>query len=279
MVAGMSLLSLLPDVIAITKQAGAAIVRIYEKDEIEIQDKFDQSPLTEADLMSHRIITQRLKQLTPTIPILSEESELTPFAERRQWTDFWLIDPLDGTKEFIQRNDEFTVNIAYIRNHKPLMGVIYVPVTGELFTGLVGQGAFKQVHNGPEVPIEVVTMAERHDAGQFPEVLMSHRAKEQKLEHMLIHLERRLPGLNRRKIGSSLKFCRLAEGQADLYPRFGPTSEWDTAAGQAILEAAGGTVITLEKQVLSYNHRESLENPSFLAIADPSYQWPDCLYG
>jgi 3'(2'), 5'-bisphosphate nucleotidase len=247
--------SLLP----IVARAGDAIMRIYEGG-FTVQQKDDDSPLTAADLESQRIILDGLTRLTPDIPILSEESAAAPWAQRRTWTELWVVDPLDGTREFVKRNGEFTVNVALVTNHEPVLGVVTAPAQGLVFWGASGVGAFTE-HRGaartaihtssPQRPLRVVG-SRSHLSPQTAEYL------DRVAEHSLTG------------VGSSLKFCLLAEGKADLYPRFGPTSEWDTAAGQALLEAAGGHVTRLDGHRLRYNCRESVINGDFVAFTDPS---------
>lgn len=247
---------LLNDVIRLAKNAGDKILAIYRCSEnMAVQVKNDQSPLTEADLVSHRVITQGLLELTPKWPILSEESAVIPYAERELWQRYWLVDPLDGTKEFIQKTDDFTVNIALIENHKPILGIVSAPALQLCYSAAQGKGAFKQIAETPSQPINtrkkletstVVVASRRHGLGELQAFLGRLG------DHTIVHR------------GSALKFCIVAEGAADIYPRFGPTSEWDTAAGQCIVEAAGGKVVDLSGHPLRYNTKESLVNSSFL---------------
>ncbi len=240
-------------------RAGDAIMQIYDG-AFTVQRKDDDSPLTLADLESQRIILDGLTRLTPDIPVLSEESAQAPWTERRAWRELWVVDPLDGTREFVKRNGEFTINIALVVDHEPLLGLIAAPAMGLLYWGAAGSGAFTH-HRGaapaaihvsqPQLPLRVVGSR-------------SHASAETAayLARLGPHL---LDG-----IGSSLKFCLIAEGRADLYPRFGPTSEWDTAAGQALLEAAGGQVTRLDGHRLRYNCRESVLNGNFVAFSHSS---------
>ncbi len=250
-------------VIEIARRAGSAILKVYEN-EFEIEHKQDKSPLTEADLASHRIIRDGLKALTPDIPILSEESASAPYAERRVWQRYWLVDPLDGTKEFIKRNGEFTVNIALIEAGAPVMGVVYVPVSGVLYQGESGVGAVRIDDDGMKMSIHVT------DRRRDPMRVAGSRT------HAGDSLTRFLERIGDHEIlsmGSSLKLCLVAEGSADVYPRLGPTSEWDTAAAQAVVEAAGGQVTDTDLQPLRYNQKESLLNPYFLAFGDSGEDW------
>jgi len=260
---GADLKALLPEVADIARRASAAILSVYGKD-FEVARKDDQSPLTEADLASQEIIVDALTRLTPGIPILSEEAADIPFAERSSWKHYWLVDPLDGTREFVSRNGEFTVNIALISDHAPLLGVVLVPVTGNCYCGLAGQGASLQDGGHPPREIRV-----RVPHAQ-PLVVVGSRS------HANPRLEKHLEGLGEYELvamGSSLKFCLVAEGKADFYPRLGPTSEWDTAAAHAVVVAAGGQLLRLDGSPLEYNTKESLLNPEFLAIGDPSFDW------
>jgi 3'(2'), 5'-bisphosphate nucleotidase len=247
----------------IAVRAGAAILDVYGR-EIEVVTKDDDSPLTQADLASHRVITAALAELTPDVPLLSEESAGIEYAERAAWTEYWLIDPLDGTKEFINRNGEFTVNIALIRNHEPVLGVVHVPVTGVTYTGITGQGAWRSDAGADPVPISVRLPC------PSPVTVVGSRSHANPA--LAGHLEA-LGDYRLVSMGSSLKFCLLAEGKADFYPRLGPTSEWDTAAAHAVVLAAGGRIVRLDGEPLRYNCKESLLNPEFLVIADDSRDW------
>jgi 3'(2'), 5'-bisphosphate nucleotidase len=243
----------------IVARAGAAIMRIYGSG-FTVQHKEDDSPLTLADLESQRVIIEGLNAITPGIPILSEESAQAPWSERRSWSELWVVDPLDGTREFVKRNGEFTVNIALVREHEPVLGVVAAPAQGLLYWGAAGLGAFSQAQGGAQVPIQV-------SAPQNPLRVVGSRshASAETAGYLA-----RLGPHEMKGIGSSLKFCLVAEGSADLYPRFGPTSEWDTAAGQAVLEAAGGHVTRPDGHRLRYNCRDSLINGDFLAFSNPS---------
>jgi 3'(2'), 5'-bisphosphate nucleotidase len=243
----------------IAASAGAAIMRVYGAG-FTVQRKEDDSPLTLADLESQRVILEGLAQVTPGVPILSEESAQSPWGERRTWRELWVVDPLDGTREFVKRNGEFTVNIALVVEHEPVLGVIAAPALGLYYWGAAGVGAFSHHANSPEIPIQV-------SAPQSPLRVVGSRSHAS--PETSSYLARLAPHVMT-GIGSSLKFCLLAEGKADLYPRFGPTSEWDTAAGQALLEAAGGYVTRLDGHRLRYNCRESLINGDFLSFSDPS---------
>jgi 3'(2'), 5'-bisphosphate nucleotidase len=240
-------------------RAGAAIMQIYDAG-FAVQRKEDNSPLTLADLESQRVIIEGLSELTPDIPILSEESAQAPWGERQTWRELWVVDPLDGTREFVKRNGEFTVNIALVLEHEAVLGVVAAPAQGLLYWGASGAGAFSHHRGAAQLPIHV-------SLPQNPLRVVGSRS----------HASAATAGYLARLgphvmtgIGSSLKFCLLAEGKAELYPRFGPTSEWDTAAGQALLEAAGGHVTRLDGHRLRYNCRESVINGDFLAFSHPS---------
>jgi 3'(2'), 5'-bisphosphate nucleotidase len=245
-------------------RAGAVIMDIYDG-AFAVQKKEDNSPLTLADLESQRVIAEGLTQLTPDVPILSEESAQAPWAERKHWMELWVVDPLDGTREFVKRNGEFTINIALVVDHEPLLGIVAAPAQGLLYWGARGVGAFSRHRGAAQSSIHV---APPHT----PVRVVGSRS------HASAETAGYLAGLGPHTlsgIGSSLKFCLIAAGQADLYPRFGPTSEWDTAAGQALLEAAGGHVTRPDGHRLRYNCRESLINGDFIAFSHPSVLSPE----
>jgi 3'(2'), 5'-bisphosphate nucleotidase len=239
---------MLPDLerlLKIAVDAGAAILTVYNNPEEAslIKLKTDQSPLTLADEASHTIIDQGLQVLTPDIPILSEEGADIPYSLRRQWQTFWCVDPLDGTKEFIRRNGEFTVNIALIQDSQPVLGVIYVPVTGTLYYGGTGMGSFKRTADGVTTPIRVAAEAQEW-------VAVGSRSHASPEEAAVLG---QYPIASSITAGSSLKFCLVAEGKAHLYYRHGPTMEWDTAAGQAIVTASGGVMTMPDGAPFVYN--------------------------
>jgi 3'(2'), 5'-bisphosphate nucleotidase len=238
-------------------------MRIYETG-FNVTLKDDRSPLTEADLSAQRVIGAGLAALTPDIAMLGEESPPEAIAQRRAWRALWLVDPLDGTREFVKRNGEFTVNIALIEDHEPVLGVVAAPAHSVLYAAARGCGAFRRDADGTRVPIAAC----RHAAS--PLRVLGSRSHGDALTETLLA---RLGPQQRVAIGSALKFGLLAEGQADLYLRCGPTSEWDTAAGQALLTEAGGCVLDLRGAPLRYNARDVLINPSFLAYADRSRDW------
>lgn len=256
-------------VIAIARRASAAILKIYDSD-FDVVRKADASPLTAADLAAHHCIVDGLSALTPGIPVLSEESADAVTADRRrQWPRLWVVDPLDGTREFVKRNGEFTVNIALVDDGVPVFGVIQAPVGGVLWHGTPGAGAFRCDADG-ERAIHV------HRPAASPLRIAASRSH---LDPRTAALMQRIGEVESIGLGSSLKFCRLAEGGMDVYPRFGPTSEWDTAAGQAILEAAGGAVLDPQGRPFRYNQRDTVLNGDFFALGDPSLPWREWLTG
>jgi 3'(2'), 5'-bisphosphate nucleotidase len=259
----------LPAVMQIADAAGREIMRIYEGG-FSVTLKDDRSPRTEADLAAQRVIEAGLAQLTPHWPMLGEESAPEMFAQRRAWSTLWLVDPLDGTREFVKRNGEFSVNIALVQDGEPLLGVIAGPARSVLYAGARGVGALRRDADGVCRPIH-----SRTPAATPLRVLGSRSLGDARLERAL----QRLGPLRRIGLGSALKFGLLAGGDGDLYVRRGPTSEWDTAAGHALLLEAGGCVVDLDGRPLRYNLRDQLTNPSFLAYADRSRDWPALLQG
>lgn len=250
-------------VVALAESAGRAILEVYAT-EFDVQSKEDDSPLTRADLASHRCIADGLHALAPDMPVISEESGLAPFAIRSAWPRYWLIDPLDGTREFVNRNGEFTVNIALIDEGRPVFGVVHVPVQGKTYVGCERHGAeVREVGKAPR-PIRVAP------ASREPvRVVGSRSHRGSSLDAFLD----RLGNAEMVAMGSSLKFCTVAEGGADIYPRLGPTSEWDTAAAQAVVEQAGGKVLELDGKPLSYNRKEDILNPWFVVIGPTDHDW------
>jgi 3'(2'), 5'-bisphosphate nucleotidase len=292
--------TLLPQIIALAKQAGDAIMSVYLHTEngkqggtksaahegerlvdsglspirgsaqlqsqglgLVVQYKKDDSPLTQADLASHEVLVRGLSMLTPEIPILSEEGSDIPYEVRAQWKTFWLLDPLDGTKEFIQRNGDFTVNVALIQDGAPILGVVFAPAQQRLYYAAEGVGAFLQQANDEPCPLYVEeptakalrVVVSRSHAGAETEVFLEKlRAVWQQNVEVV-------------SVGSSLKLCYIADRSAHLYPRFGPTMEWDIAAAQCIVEQAGGVVFDLQRERLTYN-KPDLHNPYFMAACD-----------
>ena len=251
--------SLLDPVVTIARKAGDEILKIYESADFGVETKADHSPLTAADRASHEVIVRELAALTPDIPIMSEESAAIPYEERSSWSEYWLVDPLDGTKEFIKRNGEFTVNIALIRGHDAVLGVVHVPVKDDDYYGCRDHGAFLRRAGGAAEIIRA-----HADTAEPVRVVGSRSHRGASLEAFLDRVgpHEMVP------MGSSLKLCLVASGDADVYPRLGPTSEWDTAAAQAVVECAGGVVVDLEGQPIRYNTRPEVLNPFFLVYGD-----------
>ncbi|WP_250461389.1 3'(2'),5'-bisphosphate nucleotidase CysQ [Microbulbifer litoralis] len=271
--------ALLEPVIDICRRAGDAILEVYNSSaELEVDTKADDSPVTAADLAAHRVLAPALADLLDGVPVLSEEQEMPPFEQRRQWQRYWIVDPLDGTKEFIRRNGEFTVNVALIDGGEPVLGVVYVPVLDITYAGCKGdadgeQGvAFKRTADG-ETPISARALQPRLDAGEPVELVASRSHGAGAVDQLVERIESSVGEVACKNMGSSLKLCLVAEGAADLYPRLAPTCEWDTAAAQAVVEAAGGTVVDEQFQLLRYNTKDSLLNPFFHVIGDPSFDW------
>ncbi|MCY4363021.1 MAG: 3'(2'),5'-bisphosphate nucleotidase CysQ [Gammaproteobacteria bacterium] len=249
---------------AIAREAAQKIMDVYVTD-FEIRNKTDRSPLTMADMASHDLICAELARLTPDIPVLSEEAAHIPYSVRKSWDPYWLVDPLDGTREFIKRNGEFTVNIALIRENYPVLGVIYAPVKEVCYFAAKNEGAYKQATGAAGIRIKAKTS--RADALVVAGSRSHGNERQQEFFRNLGHNTKSIA------IGSSLKFCLVAEGAADIYTRFGPTSEWDTAAGQCIVEEAGGRVTDTGFNRLRYNAKDSLLNPDFVVYADPAFDW------
>ncbi|RLA09096.1 MAG: 3'(2'),5'-bisphosphate nucleotidase [Gammaproteobacteria bacterium] len=247
--------------------AGQQILEVYG-DEFAVEYKADESPLTLADQRSHDVIVAGLQALGTGLPILSEEGDMPDFASRSQWSQYWLLDPLDGTKEFVKRNGEFTVNIALVDAGVPVLGVVYVPVTGVTYFAWAGGGSWRQ--ESGETPEKITVRQAAPDGCLAVVCSRSHRGA--RLEALL----QRLGNYEAVPMGSSLKLCLVAEGLADFYPRLGPTSEWDTAAAHAVVLEAGGQVTDLQRLPLLYNQKESLLNPEFLVMPAGHPDWlPD----
>jgi 3'(2'), 5'-bisphosphate nucleotidase len=252
------LTELLPRVTALACESGRTILAIYGDPNPVVQYKLDHSPVTQADLVSHHILESGLARIEPHWPVLSEESVEVPFDERKSWRHFWMIDPLDGTKEFLHRTGEFTVNIALIEEDRPILGVVYAPVIDKLYFAARGAGSYR-TDGKVTMPIKVASAT----TGSTRFVVSRHHASEQETLSNFIDQTK---GSEPIVMGSSLKFCLIAEGAADVYPRIGPTMEWDTAAAQCILEEAGGSVIDLGGNTIRYN-KQVLLNPGFVARA------------
>ena len=264
----LDLQTLINPLLALSRTAGAAICQHYGSAEAaEYEDKGDDSPLTRADLDSHAILTAGLKNLESDIPILSEESTGISVAQRLAWTRYWLVDPLDGTREFLDRTGEFTINIALIDDHVPVLGLLYLPLEKKAYLGIPGVMAcsYEYVHEA----WQAVDLRTRQLPPNGPlTVLAGVRHRGPRLNNCLAWLEARRGPLLRKNSGSALKFCQLADGFGDFYPRFSPCCEWDTAAGQALLVAAGGGLLGMDGHPVRYNLGESLYSPDFYAVAD-----------
>ncbi|MGL6260652.1 3'(2'),5'-bisphosphate nucleotidase CysQ [Vibrio sp. WXL103] len=258
---------LIPNVIEIARSAGQLILDIYQKKQYEEYTKSDETPVTSADIAAHKLITKHLSELTPDIPVLSEEAADISLEQRSQWSRYWLVDPLDGTQEFIARSGDFATIIALVDNHRPVMGVVYAPVSGVTYYAYHGKGAWKipemdesvriksHLHPGPSQSI-AIAISRRQDINSITNRLSSA------WNYELVPLG-----------SAALKACLVAEGAVDCYLRLGPTGEWDTAATQCIVEEAGGRILNTHLEPLSYNQRETLENPNFIVLGDESLDW------
>jgi len=256
-------------VCGIARDAGAAIMQVYGGADFDVRMKSDDSPLTAADLAAHEVIVAGLTQLAD-LPVLSEESESIDWEIRRSWPRYWLVDPLDGTKEFVGRNGEFTVNIALIDGGVPVMGIVYVPVTGVLYAGTQsaeGKSAWIEDASGRRA------IGTRPASDAQLTMVGSRRHGNDALEALVDRLRGEFGSVEMTSMGSSLKICLVAAGEADLYPRLAPTCEWDTAAAQGVLEAAGGQVVDADFQVLRYNAKADLLNPHFYVVGDTARDW------
>ncbi|HTL47020.1 MAG TPA: 3'(2'),5'-bisphosphate nucleotidase CysQ [Verrucomicrobiae bacterium] len=251
-------------VVEISEQAGRAIKAIYEGGDFGTTFKEDHSPLTKADQAAHELIQGELIRISPDIPVISEESAVPPYEKRRGWSQCWLVDPLDGTKEFIKRNGEFTVNIALVRGGDPVLGVVHAPVLGMTYSGAQGLGAYKKA-NGGETRLFV---SDYRKDGLI--VVASRSHTNERLKAFLA----RLPDASMISMGSALKICLVAEGKANFYPRLSPTMEWDTAAAHCVVNEAGGSLATAEGGLLRYN-REDMVNPEFVVCGAPPFAWRD----
>ncbi|MGF1698082.1 3'(2'),5'-bisphosphate nucleotidase CysQ [Vibrio lamellibrachiae] len=269
---------LLPSVIEVARSAGQLILDIYQTKQYESYVKSDETPVTSADIAAHKLILKQMSELTPDIPVLSEEAADISLEQRKQWDRYWLVDPLDGTQEFIARSGDFATIIALIDNNKPIMGVVYAPVSGVTYYAYSGKGAWK-IPNTDEAPnVENAVSIE------------SHKHKQDQKQSIGIAISRRqdINGITGRMssawdydlvpLGSAaLKACIVAEGSVDCYLRVGPTGEWDTAATQCIVEEAGGRILSTKLAPLSYNERETLENPNFIVLGDEGLPWDEIL--
>ncbi|MFK3797317.1 3'(2'),5'-bisphosphate nucleotidase CysQ [Pseudomonas sp. NPDC088444] len=255
---------LLAPVIALCRQAGKVILPFWRSG-VEVTSKSDNSPVTAADLAAHEVLVSGLKALDPSIHILSEEDANIPLSERSQWQRWWLVDPLDGTKEFISGSEEFTVNVALIENGRVVFGVVSMPTNDRCYFGGAGLGAWR---SDAVDHIQPISARNQPGDGEPFTVVASRRHSSPEQEALLAGLSSVVGELKLTNIGSSLKFCLLAEGSADCYPRLAPTSQWDTAAAQGVLEGAGGVVLNLAGETFDYPARESLLNGFFLALPE-----------
>ncbi len=263
---------LVSSAIAISHGAGRLILDIYDAG-FEVETKTDGSPLTTADKRSHEFIVSELVGLTPGVPVVSEESVALNYTERRQWQQYWLVDPLDGTKEFVKRSGEFTVNIALMQNNEPALGVVHTPVKGWTHWGYKNGGSWIQRDTSESTPIRT-----RHYGGGPATVVASRSHGRGRSQEFLDRLASKEGPVELAIMGSALKICLVAEGSGDIYPRFGPTGEWDTAAADIVLSEAGGRLVDCNMARLRYN-KEILLNPSFLALCDGNYDWSGLLTG
>ena len=263
----------LPSIIEIARSAGQLILEIYEKKDYEEFIKSDDTPVTSADLAAHKLILKKLSELTPDIPVLSEEDADISLEQRSQWDRYWLVDPLDGTQEFIARSGDFATIIALIEHNKPVMGVVYAPVSGVSYYAYSGKGAWKI----PDLNDSVKIKTHRHELpNQSIAMAISRRQDINRItSHMSSAWNYDLVPLG----SAALKACLVAEGAVDCYLRLGPTGEWDTAATQCIVEEAGGRILNTQLEPLSYNERETLENPNFIVLGDADLPWAEILQG
>lgn len=259
------------DVIALAREAGEAILSIYNRSEYTAIEKSDDSPLTEADIAANNILVAGLTRIRD-IPIISEEADTPSLEERKQWSQFWLIDPLDGTKEFIDRNGEFTINIALIQNHTPIFGLIYAPVSNEVFYGGDGKAYCIRGNQAPTLLKSSSPSAQVREQNHI-RVFGSRRHATEQLKHLCEHLRDRLSQVELISVGSALKLGYLADGQAELYPRFGNVSEWDIAAGHAILRCVGGDILTRQYEPIRYGDKPGMVVPGFFAVGCLDFDW------
>ena len=255
----------------IIREAGSEILSVYsDNSNFRVNYKEDDSPITKADRLANRIIVRALKKLPVNFPILSEESAKPSYRKRESWIDYWLIDPLDGTKEFIKQNGEFTVNIAHIRNGIPEMGAVHVPVNGVTYLGKRGSGAWMVDQDDAAREIHARKI---ENPSRAIKVMTSRSHRNDLLDNLIQNISGKVGEVEIVTMGSSLKICLLAEGKADLYPRLTPTCEWDTAAAHAVLAGSGGEIFDVNFRSLKYNQKSSLLNPNFFAVADPNFDW------
>ncbi|MGC9459670.1 3'(2'),5'-bisphosphate nucleotidase CysQ [Vibrio genomosp. F10] len=263
---------LIPSVVEVARSAGQLILDIYETKQYEAYVKSDETPVTSADIAAHKLIVNQLSALTPDIPVLSEEAADISLEKREKWSRYWLVDPLDGTQEFIARSGDFATIIALIDNNQPIMGVVYAPVSGVTYYAYKGKGAWKV----PDLCEKVEIESHKHEQGQKQSIGMAI-SRRQNINSITARLSSAW-NYDLVPLGSAaLKACLVAEGAVDCYLRIGPTGEWDTAATQCIVEEAGGRILSTQLAPLSYNQRETLENPNFLVLGDESLPWDEIL--
>ncbi len=256
-------------VVDISIRAGKEILRIYQSN-FSVRRKSNDSPVTEADIAANDVILSSLNELSPDIPIISEESHIPAFSERSCWQRFWLIDPLDGTRSFVRGGGQFTVNIALIEGNYPILGVVHSPVEQKTYWGTVNSGAFRIDGDG-DVPVAIHADCLQKN---FIRIIAPKSRLLKAVQEFKNNLESSAIGCEVSYSSSSIKFCRIAEGAADIYPNFGPTSEWDTAAAQCVLERAGGSVIDLDGSRVKYNKSDQeMKNPLFLAMGAGQLEW------
>ncbi len=267
---------LIQEILRIAQDAGEEILDVYNDDApLDISLKEDDSPLTLADSRANAIIVAGLKALDDLMPVITEEAQMASFEERCQWQRYWLVDPLDGTKEFISRNGEFTVNIALVENGIPVLGVVHVPVSGvTYYGGTAVEGAWRTTNASDQQSLESTRIEESNEVVRF---VASRNHRGVQVDQLIQQTATRFNAIEVVSMGSSLKMCLLAEGKADCYPRLAPTSEWDTAAAHAVLLAAGGEIVTTDFQPLRYNQKADILNPYFIALADPEFDWESLL--
>lgn len=264
----------LPSVIEVARSAGQLILDIYETKQYEAFVKSDETPVTSADIAAHKLIMQKLTELTPDIPVLSEEDADISLTKRAEWERYWLVDPLDGTQEFIARSGDFATIIALIENNRPVMGVCYAPVSGVTYYAYRGKGAWKipEMSDSEHVPI----YTHKHEQGQKQSIGIAI-SRRQDINRITGRMSSAW-NYDLVPLGSAaLKACLVAEGAVDCYLRIGPTGEWDTAATQCIVEEAGGRILSTHLEPLSYNERETLENPNFIVLGDEGLPWDEIL--
>jgi 3'(2'), 5'-bisphosphate nucleotidase len=271
------LLHLRDQALQVASEAGTCILEVYGPDgegvhRVDVAVKGDQTPVTTADMAAHALIVERLKDIEPRLPVLSEESDMIPLQERHDWPAYWLVDPLDGTREFLRRNGEFAVNIALVVDHRPVIGVVLAPVLNIAYHAVQGAGAWKQVLIDDQWVTGPIKVRSIPESG----VVVARSRCPSTCARLKRFLDR-LGEHDEISMGSALKSCLVAEGAADVYARLGPTGEWDTGAAQCIVEEAGGHLTDTSLQRLRYNERDTLINPHFVVFGDAAVDWADHL--